>query len=313
MRIDQTIQREVLRLGQVLARRHSHHRAGRDLQLQPGLPRQLHHQHQFAGTQLSVHAVNLIRPNLVNDAGFNFNYSAIVSTPVGLTAKVNNPDINPTEPFPNPRWRGAQPHVYQRHRTISGLGPYNDYNRNYACVDSLTWIKGRHTFRFGYSFNRYNKTENADGAQGSFGFTNRARPPGPAPSSSRGPISCWATCPAFSMPSQDVTPGHLGLAARSLRPGRFQSQPASDPVHGRALESYFGQPTDSQRRDGQLRSGALHRVRRARDQSGQRQLRDSDLASQPADRRDHRRRQELALRRQGRATTSTTTSRPVSA
>ena len=129
------------------------------------------------GRQLSVHAVNVIRPNVLNDVAFTWNYSAIVSTPVGLTAKVNATDINPTEPFANPD--GVVPNLsFTGGTTLAGIGPYKDYNRNYNLLESLSWIKGRHTFRFGYAFNRYNKTENADGAQGAFGFSNAGAPTG---------------------------------------------------------------------------------------------------------------------------------------
>src|SRR5208337_1155013 len=42
-----------------------------------------------------VHAVNLIRPTLVNDASFNFSQSRIISTPQGWMSKSQSPDINP--------------------------------------------------------------------------------------------------------------------------------------------------------------------------------------------------------------------------
>ncbi len=157
------------------------------------------------GRQVAVHAVNLIGTTIVNDIGFTYNYSAIVSTPVGLTAKTNNPDINPAEPFANPD--GVVPNLtFTSGSSVSGLGPYKDYNRNYNMVDNLSLIKGRHTFRFGYTFNRYNKTENADGAQGSFGFTNAG-----GPTTTSAFQQSWANfllgnVSSFSMPSQDVTP-----------------------------------------------------------------------------------------------------------
>jgi len=53
------------------------------------------------GRAYVFHALNTLRPTLINDFGFNYTYSAIVSTPEGLTAKSNNPDINPQEPFTN--------------------------------------------------------------------------------------------------------------------------------------------------------------------------------------------------------------------
>ncbi len=157
------------------------------------------------GQQVAVHAVNLIKPTLVNDIGFTYNYSAIISTPVGLTAKGNNPDINPAEPFPNPD--GVVPNLtFTSGSSISGLGPYKDYNKNYNLGENLSWVKGRHSFRFGYAFNRYNKTENADGAQGSFGFTNAGAPTGTSAFQQSWANFLLGNVSSFTMPSQDVTP-----------------------------------------------------------------------------------------------------------
>ena len=48
-----------------------------------------------------IHALNTIRPTLLNEYGFNFSRGAILSTPIGVTNKANNPDINAAEPFAN--------------------------------------------------------------------------------------------------------------------------------------------------------------------------------------------------------------------
>ncbi len=73
-------------------------------------------------------------------------------------------------------------------------------------MENLSWIKGRHTFRFGYTFNRYNKTENADGAQGSFGFTNAGAPTGTSAFQQSWANFLLGNVSTFTMPSQDVTP-----------------------------------------------------------------------------------------------------------
>ena len=53
------------------------------------------------GRSIVVHALNTIRPTLLDEYGFNFSRGSILSTPAGLTNKANNPDINPVEPFTN--------------------------------------------------------------------------------------------------------------------------------------------------------------------------------------------------------------------
>jgi hypothetical protein len=195
------------------------------------------------GRQFSIHAVNIIQPTLVNDIGFSYNWSAIISSPVGLTAKPNNPDINPTEPFPNPD--GVVPNLtFTSGSSISGIGPYKDYNQNFGLVENLSWIKGRHTFRFGYTFNRYNKTENADGAQGSFGFTNAGAPTGTSAFQQSWANFLLGNVSTFSMPSQDVTPDIWAWQHEAYAQDDFKVTPSLTVYMG-VRWSYFAQPTDS--------------------------------------------------------------------
>jgi len=192
----------------------------------------------------TIHAVNILRPNLINDGGFNFTKSAILSTPEGLTAKVNNPDINPIEPFANTQ--GVfQPFLHGRNAP-AGYGPYNDYNKNYAAFDKLTWIKGRHTLAFGFTLNRYNKTENAASQQEPSPSAIPGRLPEPAPSAILGefPVGNVST---FTMPSTDITPSVWAWQNEAYVQGRFQGHPAAHGVHG-VRWSYFGQPTDANNR-----------------------------------------------------------------
>ena len=93
------------------------------------------------GQSFVVHAVDTIRPSLLNDIAFDFAHSAINSTPVGLSNKSDNPDINVPEPFQNTQ--GVIPELsFTGGSSVLGYGPYNEYNRNYNVFDSVTWIKG---------------------------------------------------------------------------------------------------------------------------------------------------------------------------
>ncbi len=68
------------------------------------------------GRTVVIHALNTIRPTLLNEVGFNFSQSKIIALPAGLTSKANSPDINPAEPFANTQ--GVVPNVSldQRHQ-----------------------------------------------------------------------------------------------------------------------------------------------------------------------------------------------------
>jgi len=157
------------------------------------------------GKNAVVHAVNSITPTMANDGYFNFSQSGIQSSPQGLMAKANSPDINVPEPFANTQ--GVLPELtWTGGSTLVGYGPYHERNRNLAFADSLIWIKGRHTLKFGGIFTLYNKTENAANQEGAFGFSN-----GGVPSGTSSYYQSWANfllgnVSSFSMPSNDITP-----------------------------------------------------------------------------------------------------------
>ncbi len=186
------------------------------------------------GRSASIHFQNIIRANLVNDAGFNYSQSAINSTPAGLMSKTRSPDINPAEPFANTQ--GIVPELtFTSGSSLVGYGPYNEYNKNFAWFDNLNWLKGRHNFRFGLSMNRYNKTENAANQEGTFGFSNTGLPSGSTSFQQSWANFLLGNVASFSMPSTGHHSRPLDLATRSLRPGRFQSHSAPDSLDGRAL------------------------------------------------------------------------------
>jgi hypothetical protein len=158
------------------------------------------------GRSYVVHAVYAIRPTLLNDASFNFARGQIISNAAGLMQKSLNPDLNVPEPFQNTQ-QVVPSLTFSGGSSLVGFGPYNEANRNYNAYDSVTWIHGRHSFKFGITANRYNKTENAGKAQGSFAFTFTGNPG----SSSNNFNQSWANfllgnVSSFSMPSTDITP-----------------------------------------------------------------------------------------------------------
>jgi len=195
------------------------------------------------GRSYVVHAVDSIRPSLLNDVAFNFAQSAIHATPVGLSNKADNPDITVPEPFQNTQ--GVIPELtFTGGSSVLGYGPYNEFNRNYNVFDSVTWIKGPHIFKFGVSVNRYNKTENAANQEGSFGFTNTG-----APSGTTSFMQSWANfllgnVASFSMPSTDITPNIWTWQDEAWAQDDFRISPRLTLYMG-VRWSYFAQPTDT--------------------------------------------------------------------
>jgi hypothetical protein len=195
------------------------------------------------GRGMVFHSVNIIRPSIVSDAGFNFSQSAILTIPIGLSARTNSPDINPKTPFPNPE--GVVPTVTMTSGPgLNGAGPYTDYNRNYTWYENLTWIKGRHVAKFGYTGNRYNKTENANSGQGSFGFTNAGAPTGTSAFQQSWTNFLLGNVATFSQPSQDLTPDVWAWQHEMYAQDDFKVSPRLTMYLG-VRWSFFGQATDT--------------------------------------------------------------------
>lgn len=131
------------------------------------------------GYSWTARAVSTFSPTFLNEAGFNFSYGAILSTPTGLISSVNSPDIHvtePTTPFP-----GRVPNLtFTSGSSITGFGPYLDYNRDYSVFDNMTKIHGKHTLKWGGSYDYYQKNENPNGGNpATFGFSNNGAPAPP--------------------------------------------------------------------------------------------------------------------------------------
>jgi hypothetical protein len=195
------------------------------------------------GRAYVAHAIYSIRPNLLNDASFNFTQSAIHSTPVGVSAKANSPDINPPEPYANTQ--GVIPTVTMTSgSSIVGYGPYNEFNKNYNIYDSVTWIRGRHTMKFGVSANRYNKTENAASDQGTFAFSNTGAPSGTNAFQQSFANFLLGNVATFTQPSADITPNLWAWQDEAWAQDDFKFSPRLTLSFG-VRWSFFGQPTDN--------------------------------------------------------------------
>lgn len=130
------------------------------------------------GWQAMGHYTYAITPNLLNDGGYGFNYSAIISNPIGLELSSQSPDVGNAITLPFASTLGRVPSLsISGISTITGFGPYQDYNRDHNVFDNMTWIKGKHTLKFGLSYHHYQKRENSAGNNvGAFSFPGSPTP-----------------------------------------------------------------------------------------------------------------------------------------
>lgn len=216
------------------------------------------------GWQATGHFNYTITPRWLNDGGYAFNYSALLSDPVGLDAKANSPDVASAVTLPFTSMLTRIPDLsISGFSGISSYGQYRDYNRDHNVFDNMTWLKGRHSFRFGVSYHHYNKFENAGNSNtGSFSVPN-ANPPmasgvtappscttAPAPGTSTAQCNqerAWSNFlngfTNFSQVSQDLTADIVMRQWEGYAQDEFRVRPGLTVTLG-VRYSFFGAPTD---------------------------------------------------------------------
>jgi hypothetical protein len=112
------------------------------------------------GRNLATRATMTVTSRLLNEAGYSYSYGAVLSQPVGLASEALSPDIRPNLLFKN--LSGRVPTLnFSDGESLQGFGPYRDLSSNHAAFDSLTWVLGRHTTKYGLAYNHYEKDEGA--------------------------------------------------------------------------------------------------------------------------------------------------------
>ncbi len=159
------------------------------------------------GRNWSVRATSSFTPTWLNEVGWDFTYGALVSNPTGLLNSNYSPDIKPTLPFPV-TLNQVPSLAFSGGTSLTTFGPYRDFNRNHNIFDNVTKIHGDHTFRFGLSYNHYEKTENAAGGnQGTFTMTPASVPAGGATTYEQSFANfLLGNVATYSQVSEDVTP-----------------------------------------------------------------------------------------------------------
>jgi hypothetical protein len=196
------------------------------------------------GHNITIHALNTITPALLNEVGYSYSYGGFISRPIGLTAKENSPGINVNLPFPN-TLGVVTALTFTSGSSIVGVGPYDNFSRNHAVFDNLTWIRGRHTFKFGFTANRYLKHENSPNGNnyGTLAFTNTAAPTGTGAFQQAWANFLLGKVGTFTQASKDFTAdvNASQVEAYAQDDLRLSSRLA---LYLGVRWSHFGQPTD---------------------------------------------------------------------
>ncbi|MBI1737625.1 MAG: adenylyl cyclase, partial [Acidobacteria bacterium] len=114
------------------------------------------------GRSWVVKSVNVFTPSFIMEAGYAYSYGAIISR---LDGKISSSKSTITTPLPFTVTLGRIPATSftSGASTVTGFGPYDDFNRNHNVFANLSKQFRRHTIKFGFTYNHYQKTENAGG------------------------------------------------------------------------------------------------------------------------------------------------------
>ncbi len=115
-------------------------------------------------------SVNVITPTFLVETGYAYSYGAIISR---VDGRISSSRSTITTPLPFTVTLGRIPaNSYTNGpSTITGFGPYDDFNRNHNVFSNLSKQWSSHTIKFGFAYNHYQKTENASGNNvGTFNF-----------------------------------------------------------------------------------------------------------------------------------------------
>lgn len=136
----------------------------------------------------------VVSPKFIVEGRYTYSYGAILSSTIGLLSRAASPGI--AVPLPYPSSDDRVPHLSITN--LNGLvafGPYNNFSNKSDFSGNVTYIAGNHTMKFGASYSKYRKNENALGGsnQGAFSAFNNTT----AASATQG-LVCIGPSPTFT-------------------------------------------------------------------------------------------------------------------
>jgi len=126
------------------------------------------------GRNVVGHVTIQLAPTLLNEVAYNYSWGAINSQ---ITGVINNPAfksaLTNNLPFTDPYNRVPGVGISNISGVLIPVSPYHERNIDKNLYDSLSWVRGRQTLRFGFTAQWMSKTENAvNPTNGSFSFGN---------------------------------------------------------------------------------------------------------------------------------------------
>lgn len=126
------------------------------------------------GRNVVAHVTAQLTPTIINETAYNYSWGAINSE---LTGVINSPAfvgaLANNLPFTDPYKRVPGVSITNITGVSIPSAPYFERNIDKNLYDDISWVKGVHTFRFGFAAQWMRKSENAvNPTDGSFSFRN---------------------------------------------------------------------------------------------------------------------------------------------
>jgi hypothetical protein len=128
-----------------------------------------------------VHATHVISPTVLNEIAFNYNGNRIHIIPSGLVGAPSSFGFNRLFTGPNPLSRIPSIQLTGTSGLVTGNPdytvnwmPWNNDANDYQIRDDLSWTRGAHQLKFGFSWALYKKVQNAfANTEGNFNFNGQ--------------------------------------------------------------------------------------------------------------------------------------------
>lgn len=195
----------------------------------------------------------VINEKMIFEAIYAYGYGAILSHNVGALA-LSNTAVPVNLPFTNTRDRiptiGTSTTVVNGFTSLTSFGPYDNFSYKKNLTGSLTWVIGNHTTKYGATFSKYRKNENAlaGNNEGIYSAFSNTQPTGVSTSTLNQNLQRFANflvgnVSTFSQAHFDYTADLRQKAFESYVQDEWRARPSLTLYYG-VRYSYFPSPYD---------------------------------------------------------------------
>ncbi|MDT4952013.1 MAG: hypothetical protein QOJ02_151, partial [Acidobacteriota bacterium] len=205
------------------------------------------------GKTHTLQTTYVVNEKMIFEGIYAYGYGAILSHNIGALA-LSNTSIPVNLPFTNTRDRiptiGTSTTVVNGFTSLTSFGPYDNFSYKKNLTGSLTWVVGNHTTKYGATFSKYRKNENAlaGNNEGIYSAFSNTQPTGVSTSTLNQNLQRFANflvgnVTTFSQAHFDYTADLRQKAFEAYVQDEWRARPSLTIYYG-VRYSYFPSPYD---------------------------------------------------------------------